>query len=88
MIAWPLGPGFRRQEPDDRNESSRRVQCHGGHITDMECHYCEAEADVVVEKSGIRVGVCERHFREQMEQLAAEDTTEQLREQLDIDRAE
>jgi hypothetical protein len=54
----------------------------------MECHYCEARADVVVEKSGIQVGVCERHFREQMEQLADDETSQRLREQLDIDRAE
>lgn len=54
----------------------------------MQCHYCDEVADVVVERAEVRVGVCERHFREQMEQLAADDTAERLREQLDIDRAE
>ncbi|WP_336326106.1 DUF6757 family protein [Halovenus sp. HT40] len=54
----------------------------------MECHYCEDEADVVVEKDGIRVGVCEEHFREQMDELAESDWIEEIQDQLDVDRAE
>jgi len=54
----------------------------------MECHYCDDEADVVVEKDGIHVGVCEPHFREQMEELADSEWMEELEDQLDIDRAE
>lgn len=54
----------------------------------MECHYCEDGADVVVEKDGIRVGVCEKHFREQMDALADSDALEEIQEQLDVDRAE
>jgi hypothetical protein len=54
----------------------------------MECHYCDVDADVVVEKDGIRVGVCENHFREQMEELADSELMDGLEEQLDVDRAE
>lgn len=54
----------------------------------MECHYCESSADIVVEKDGIRVGACERHFREQMEELADSEWVRNIEEDLDIDRAE
>ncbi|MFW6435471.1 MAG: DUF6757 family protein [Halovenus sp.] len=54
----------------------------------MECHYCDSGADVVVEKDGIRVGVCETHFREQMEELSESEFVEDIRDQLDVDRAE
>jgi methyl coenzyme M reductase subunit C-like uncharacterized protein (methanogenesis marker protein 7) len=52
----------------------------------MQCHYCEGNADVTVEKDGIRVGLCEDHFRDRLEDLAESDMLEDLREQLDIDR--
>jgi len=54
----------------------------------MECHYCDGGADVVVEKDGVRVGVCETHFREQMEELSESEWIDNLDEQLDVDRAE
>ncbi|MEF8821065.1 MAG: DUF6757 family protein [Halovenus sp.] len=54
----------------------------------MECHYCDAGADVVVEKDGVRVGVCEAHFREQMEELSESEFVEDIQDQLDVDRAE
>ena len=54
----------------------------------MECHYCDAGADVVVEKDDIMVGVCEAHFREQMELLAEADWLEEIEDQLSVDRAE
>jgi len=54
----------------------------------MECHYCDDSADVVVEKDGVRVGVCELHFREQMEELSESEWIDNLDEQLDVDRAE
>ena len=54
----------------------------------MECHYCDGSADVVVEKDGVRVGVCEAHFREEMEELADSEWIEDLDDQLDVDRAE
>jgi len=54
----------------------------------MECHYCESQADIAVEKDGIKVGVCETHFREQMDELAESEWLEDVEESLDIDRAE
>lgn len=54
----------------------------------MRCHHCEQEADVVVEKDEIRVGVCETHFREQMEALADSEMIANLDEELDVDRHE
>lgn len=54
----------------------------------MECHYCEDDADVVVEKDNVKVGVCEADFREQMDELADSELIEDLEEQLDVDRAE
>ncbi len=53
----------------------------------MECHYCDAGADVVVEKDSVKVGVCEDHFRSQMEALADSEWIEELEDELDVDRA-
>jgi len=44
------------------------------------------EADMVVEKDGVRVGLCEAHFRERLEELADSPALERLGEELDIDR--
>jgi hypothetical protein len=52
----------------------------------MDCHYCDAGADVAVEKDGVRVGVCEEHFREQMEELADSEFLEEIEDQLNVDR--
>jgi hypothetical protein len=54
----------------------------------MECHYCESGADIVVENGGIKVGVCEQHFREQMDELAEAKWLDDLEDELDVDRAE
>jgi hypothetical protein len=54
----------------------------------MRCHHCDREADVAVEKDGITVGVCEQHFREQMEELADSDALADLEEELNIDGRE
>jgi hypothetical protein len=54
----------------------------------MQCHYCDRGADITVEKEGVRVGVCEEHFREQMEELSDADWLDGLDEELDIDRGE
>jgi len=54
----------------------------------MECHYCAERADVVVEKEGVRVGVCEEHFREQMEALAETEWLEEFEADVDVDKAE
>lgn len=52
----------------------------------MECHYCDAGADVAVEKDGVIVGVCEEHFREQMEELADSEFLDEIEDQLNVDR--
>nr|WP_197427957.1 DUF6757 family protein [Halogeometricum sp. CBA1124] len=36
----------------------------------MKCHYCDRDAAYAAEKDGIKVGLCERHFRERVEELA------------------
>jgi hypothetical protein len=54
----------------------------------MQCHYCERAADVAVEKDALTVGVCEEHFREQMEELADSDALSELEAELDIDGPE
>ena len=54
----------------------------------MQCHYCDRDADIAVEKDGVKVGVCKPHFREQMEELADSDWLEGIEDDLDIDRAE
>jgi len=54
----------------------------------MHCHYCERAAAITVEHEGVTVGVCEEHFREQMEELADSDFLADVRGELDIDRTE
>jgi hypothetical protein len=54
----------------------------------MKCHYCDSEAAYAAEKDGVKVGLCERHFRERMEELSESEELQSLREQLDIDRTE
>jgi hypothetical protein len=53
----------------------------------MQCHYCDRDAELTVEKDGVHVALCEEHFRERLESLADADALEDLREQLNIDRA-
>lgn len=54
----------------------------------MECHYCDRGADIAVEKDGIKVGVCQAHFKEQMEQLADSEWLDGVEDDLDIDHRE
>lgn len=51
---------------------------------DMQCHYCDRSADVTAESGHLRVGLCEEHFRERLDELAEADLVE-LRKQLDLD---
>ncbi len=53
----------------------------------MQCHYCEQEAAVAVEKDHIKVGLCEEHFRDRLEELKRDGWLDELREELDIDRS-
>jgi hypothetical protein len=52
----------------------------------MQCHYCESDAALAVEKDGIKVGLCEDHFRDRLEELSESGFLEDVREDLDIDR--
>ena len=36
----------------------------------MQCHYCDREAAVAVEKEYVKVGLCEEHLRVRMEELS------------------
>jgi hypothetical protein len=53
----------------------------------MQCHYCEQEAAVAVEKDHIKVGLCEEHFRDRLEELKRDGWLDELHEELDIDRS-
>ncbi|MCT9095010.1 DUF6757 family protein [Haloarchaeobius sp. HME9146] len=52
----------------------------------MKCHYCDQVAAFAAETDGIKVGLCEEHFRERLEELAEADELKQLKEQVDVDR--
>lgn len=54
----------------------------------MNCHYCNRTAAYAAEKDGIKVGLCEDHFRERVEELAESEELESLREQIDVDRTD
>lgn len=51
----------------------------------MRCHYCSAPADVTADSGGVRVGLCEEHFQERLEELAEAEPLAELEEQLDVD---
>ncbi|WP_191967095.1 MULTISPECIES: DUF6757 family protein [Haloferax] len=52
----------------------------------MQCHYCDREAAYAAEKDHIKVGLCERHFRKRVEELAESEELKGLKEKLDINR--
>ena len=54
----------------------------------MYCHYCDREAAFAAESEGIKVGLCDEHFRERLQELAEADGLESLKEKVDVDRAE
>ncbi len=54
----------------------------------MQCHFCDSEADIAVEKDGITVGVCKPHFREQMEELADSEWLRDVAADVDLDGPE
>lgn len=54
----------------------------------MQCHYCDREATYAAEKETVKVGLCEDHFRERVEELADSDELEALREEIDVDKPE
>lgn len=54
----------------------------------MQCHYCEAPAAYAAESEGVKVGLCEDHFQDRLEELAEADSLEAIRERVDVDRQE
>lgn len=54
----------------------------------MRCHYCERDAAVSAETDGVRVGLCEEHFHERMEELAESEEIRELEEKIDVDSIE
>jgi hypothetical protein len=54
----------------------------------MKCHYCERDAVYAAEKDGIKVGLCEGHFKEQMESLSEDERLASLAERIESERLE
>jgi hypothetical protein len=54
----------------------------------MKCHYCDREASVAAESEGVKVGLCDDHFRDRLEELAEADELKELQEHIDVDRPE
>ena len=49
----------------------------------MQCHYCDLEAAVAVEKDHVKVGLCEEHLRDRMEELYDSEWLEEVESQVD-----
>ena len=79
--------------PSERASDARRPTAADFNVSDplrssIQCHYCDREVEIAVEKDGVKVGVCKSHFREQMEEIADSDWLDGIEDELDIDRAE
>lgn len=44
----------------------------------MNCHYCLADAETHIEKDGIKIGICETHLQEKVEDFELKVTDEDL----------
>lgn len=49
----------------------------------MQCHYCSDDASVAVEKNDVKVGLCETHLQERIEELSDSEWLEEFESQLD-----
>lgn len=54
----------------------------------MQCHYCNRKASFSAETGGVRVGLCDRHFRDRFTEFAESDALQRLRQRLNVDRAD
>jgi len=54
----------------------------------MQCHYCDREAAYAAEKEAVKVGLCEEHFQERVEELADSDELAAIEEEIDVDQPE
>lgn len=52
----------------------------------MQCHYCGDEAAYAAESDGIKVGLCEQHFQQRLEELAESEPFKELKDRIDLDR--
>ena len=49
----------------------------------MQCHYCDDEAAVAVEKDHVKVGLCEEHLHERMAELSDSEWLEEVESQVE-----
>ena len=49
----------------------------------MQCHYCDEEAAVAVEKDHLKVGLCKPHLHERMDELSDSEWLEEFQSQID-----
>jgi hypothetical protein len=49
----------------------------------VQCHYCETDADVAIEKDHVKVGLCQEHLRDRMEELSGSNLLEDVASELD-----
>jgi len=52
----------------------------------MECHYCDRAAAYAADHDGVRVGLCERDFEEQIGALAESSELAAVRDRIDVER--
>ncbi len=53
------------------------------YVGHMQCHYCDDEAAVAVEKDHVKVGLCEEHLRERMAELSDSEWLEEVESQVE-----
>lgn len=49
----------------------------------MRCHWCDREAIYAAESNGVRVGLCERHLSERVEELSEADALIDLQDRVE-----
>lgn len=66
------------------------VALNGTHVElmHMQCHYCDDDAVYAAESDGIKVGLCEQHFQERLEELSESDAFKRIKDQVDVNRRE
>lgn len=52
----------------------------------MQCHFCEDEAAVAVEKDHVRVGLCVAHLQERIDELSDAEWLEEFESRVDEQR--
>lgn len=57
-------------------------------LSRMQCHYCDREAVYAARKDALRVGLCEEHFQERVEELAESDELAALQDRIEIEGTE